>query len=117
MVWTWPDATVVRVVDGDTLVVRLTRDIGFHGSVVFEQRVRLAGINTPPVSTERGRAAAAWVERNTLGLVTVATLKPYKYGDEWVATIALADGRDVSDELVALGLAYVWNGRGPRPGG
>lgn len=115
--WAWPEATVVRVIDGDSLVVRLTRDVGFHGSVTFEQRVRLAGINTPPLSTNQGRDAANWVEAHTMGTLTVTTLKPYKYGDEWMALLTLADGRDVSDTLVALGLAYVWNGRGSRPGG
>jgi hypothetical protein len=54
-----------------------------------------------------------------LGLVTdpvhITTVGPYKYGDEWQAELVLADGRNLSDALVDLGLAVYWDGHGPRP--
>jgi hypothetical protein len=54
-----------------------------------------------------------------IGLVTdpvhITTVGPYKYGDEWMAEVTLADGRNLSDTLVGLGLAVLWDGTGPRP--
>lgn len=115
-VWVWPNAMVTRVVDGDTFIARLTKDIGFHGTVTFEQRLRLNGINAPKASSVPGKAAAkaatALLQRD---LVTITTLKPYKYGDEWMADVVLADGTNVSDWLVANGYAVAWDGTGSRP--
>lgn len=54
-VWTVP-ATVIRVVDGDTLMLRC--DLGWH--ITYETRCRLIGINAPELGTEEGQAAAAW---------------------------------------------------------
>lgn len=122
--WIWPNATITRVIDGDSLTARLTRDIGFHGVVQFDQRVRLNRINTPPEKTEVGKAAARYLAgllRVSNGVpslpVTLESVKPYKYGDEWMAELTLPDGRNVSDEMVASGSAVYWDGTGPRPGG
>jgi endonuclease YncB( thermonuclease family) len=49
--------------------------------------------------------------------VLIETVKAYKYGDEWMAEVTLPDGRNVSDALVAAGVAQWWDGQGPRPGG
>lgn len=46
-------AEVERVVDGDTLLLRV--DLGF--AVFKEQRVRLAGLDTPPLDMPAGRQA------------------------------------------------------------
>lgn len=51
-VWTVP-ATVVRVVDGDTVVLDL--DLGWH--VTYRARCRLAAVNAPEMDTEEGREA------------------------------------------------------------
>jgi endonuclease YncB( thermonuclease family) len=118
MLWSWPGSTITRVIDGDSLTARLTRDIGFHGIVTFEQRLRLWGINTPPVKSVQGAAATALVTELVTGAaVGIDTVKPYKYGDEWMAVITLPDGRDVATALIDAGLAVAWDGRGPRPGG
>jgi len=82
--WSWPASTIVRVVDGDSIVARLTRDIGFHGTVTFDQHLRLNRINASPASTDLGKQATAFVTAKT---------------------------------LVAAGLAFYWDGTGPRPGG
>lgn len=127
--WEWPDASIVRVIDGDTVVALVTRkkivgpvDIGFHGSVTleivvpFEQHMRLMGINTPKSTTKRGREAKAAVEQLTLGQsLHIVTHKPYKYGDEWMAQVTLPDGSDLVEQLLAEKLGTAWDGTGTRP--
>jgi endonuclease YncB( thermonuclease family) len=122
-VWSWPGARITRVIDGDSFIARLGRDIGFHGEVQFEQRLRLNRINTPPIKSVAGTAAAEFfkalvrVSEVASPPLLVETVKPYKYGDEWMAEVTLPDGRTVSDLMVSSGGAVYWNGTGPRPGG
>lgn len=118
--WTWENSRVIHVVDGDTMDVRLQRDLGFHGIVVFEQRVRLQGINAPALKSERGMKAFAFVNRwltwPTDNPLRVITHKPYKYGDEWMAEIINpVSGESLADALVKNELAVPWTGHGPRP--
>lgn len=115
--WIWPGASVTRVVDGDTFVARLTRDLGFHGTVTFEQRLRLNRINAPAAKTPAGKAALAALERlfGSSPDFTISTVGAYKYGDEWMAEVLDVMGRNVSDEMVSAGAAVYWDGRGPRP--
>lgn len=120
--WQWPGARVVRIIDGDTLDVQLTRDIGFGGRVTFTARVRLARINAAKAASPRGLSATARVIQLTGGApLHVTTLKPYKYSGpvdyagEFMAEVVLPDSRNLSDVLVAEGLAVHWDGTGPRP--
>jgi endonuclease YncB( thermonuclease family) len=115
--WDWPASLVTRVVDGDSLVARLTRDVGFHGTLIFDQKLRLNRINAPAVKTSDGAAAKAFLTSmlEGVGPVSIQTVKPYKYGDEWMAEIELADGSNVSDVMVTTGHAVYWDGTGPRP--
>jgi micrococcal nuclease len=53
--WTVP-ATVIRVVDGDT--VRLELDLGWHTYRI--ENCRIAGIDAPEVSTAAGKLAKAY---------------------------------------------------------
>lgn len=118
MSWDWPDSTVVRVIDGDSLVAEVHRDLGFNGTATFRQKLRLNRINAKPGKTPEGKTATAAVTTMTAGTVHITTLKAYKYGSEtgeWMAEITLADGSNLSDALVALGLAVHWDGTGPRP--
>jgi endonuclease YncB( thermonuclease family) len=122
MTWEWPNSTVVRLVDGDTFDALLTRDLGFGGHVTFTVRLRLARINCPPLETTPGRLAAQAAFVLLMGApVHITTLKPYKFGGpvespgEWMAEVVLANGRNVSDELVAQGHAVLWDGTGARP--
>jgi endonuclease YncB( thermonuclease family) len=121
--WSWPDARITRVIDGDSFTARLTRDIGFHGVTIFDQRLRLNRINTPPVKTPEGKSAATFFEALvrasdvTSPPLLIETIKPYKYGDEWMAEVTLPDGRNVSDLMVSAGGGQYWDGTGPRPGG
>ena len=120
--WRWPGSRITRVVDGDTVDTELTRDIGFGGRVTFVVRLRLARINAAKASSKRGLAATAAVLAWTGSApLEVITMKPYKYSGpedytgEYMAEVVLPDGRNLSDLLVAEGLAAYWNGQGPRP--
>lgn len=116
--WTWVNSTVVRVVDGDTIVAQLTMDIGFYGSVSYQQKLRLARINCPAMSTPAGKTAAAYTTLATQGVpLLIVTAKPYKYGGEWMAEVTLPDGQNLSDLLVSSNNAVLWDGHGPKPGG
>ena len=108
-------ATVVRVVDGDTIDCCL--DLGFglqFGSESAPQRFRLAGINAPetrlgPSTTEEdkklGLKAKEWLRDAVEGKdVVISTRKSTgKYG-RWVAEI-YHDGVCVNREMVEQGLA------------
>ena len=120
--WSWPNSTITRVLDGDTVEACLTRDIGFEGSVTFPVRLRLNRINADPAKSDRGFRAKARLLTLTAGRrLTVITGRGYKYGapagktGEWMAELVLADGCNLSDLLVAEGLAVYWDGQGPRP--
>jgi len=110
------------VVDGDTLDMCVTRDLGFGGSASFVVRLRLNRVNAPALHTAGGSAASAYLQ--TLlpagGTFPLTTVEPYKFGGpsnspgEWMAEIYVSGG-NVSDLMVKAGHAVVWNGTGPRP--
>lgn len=120
--WSWPASKVVRVIDGDTIDVQVTRDLGFGGSATFPIRLRLNRINAPKLSSAKGKAACARVAALLVaGTVDLVTVKPYKFGGpddqrgEFMAEITLPDGRNLSDVLIAERLATAWDGQGTRP--
>ena len=114
--WSWPGSRVVRVVDGDTIVAEVHRDLGFNGTATYQQKLRLNRINAPAVKSAAGKAAAARVSALTAGVVvSIDTVGAYKYGDEWMAEVTLPDGQNLSDVLVHEALAVYWDGTGPRP--
>lgn len=117
--WEWPNSEIVRIIDGDTLIAKVFRDLGFHGTASFQVRLRLNRINAAPLHSEGGSRSKTMLESLLTAdvLVTITTVAPYKYGDEWMAEIVLPDGRNVSDEMVAQGGAVAWDGTGKRPGG
>lgn len=100
------DAKVVRVVDGDTVRLLVSRryefpiDFGFHVKqtvthvVSAEQTFRLARINTPELKTptrEAGEKAKAELERLlALGPITVVSKGLDKYG-RWIGDITVID--------------------------
>ena len=71
-------AQVTRVVDGDTVWVKI--DLGFR--VLTRQKLRFRGIDAPELGTRRGQAAKAFVERTIgkLPWVVVTTTREDKYG-------------------------------------
>jgi len=123
-VFSWPterphNATVVRVVDGDTVVCDV--DLDYH-ITLSGYKVRLRGCAAAPVNTPGGNAAAKNLDsllppRTPLVLVSVSS---YKYGGgkdhigEFVATPWLGDV-DLVAQLIADGWAAPWNGTGRQP--
>lgn len=95
-------AKLVRVIDGDTVVMDL--DLGFNEWRVG-QPYRLARINAPEMPTAAGVASKeALAQRvNGVGAFVVATSKADKYG-RWLAEL-YADNANVNDWLVANGHA------------
>lgn len=104
-------ATVIRVVDGDT--VWLNVDLGFE--VRRSDSFRFLGINAPETSTPEGKSARDWLTTYLPPgtVVTVRTEKDRreKYG-RYLATILL-NGADLNDLALKTGHAVPYFG-GPR---
>jgi len=108
----WYTATVVNVVDGDTLDV--DTDLGFR--IRFHQRIRLYGVdayelNDPdPERRELAKKAKTFVEAEVLGkrcFINTYMDRAEKYG-RWLADIwYLREGeyRNLNQYLVEIGLA------------
>jgi micrococcal nuclease len=113
------NAKVVNVVDGDTFDIEI--DLGFH--IKLNDRVRLAGIDTPELNssdpTERKKAheAKAFVVAalNNCGFnVVVETAKPQdKYG-RYLARVQYLNSEkvmtDLTSELITKGLGKAYSG-------
>ncbi len=109
-------ATLNRVVDGDTLDLKI--DMGFK--ITTEQRVRLKGIDTPETwkrkkdseEYKKGMISKEYVEKrleeNSNEMVVRTDKHPGMYG-RYIVDIILADS-DISlnEELLQKGLAKVW---------
>ncbi len=106
MIWTVP-GTVQRVIDGDTIVMRL--DLGWRVAREKEP-VRIYGINSPELNTDEGKVAKAFAEsllpQGTA--VTVVSLKLLgqidKYG-RTLAALTLPDGSDFGTQMIQGGYA------------
>lgn len=83
------------VVDGDTIVIANTK-------------IRLAGIDAPEVEDPWGKKAKWEMMQLCKYQVVQAVFDGNQSHDRNVATCYLPDGRDLSAELVKLGLAIDW---------
>lgn len=109
-------AEVVRVIDGDTLLV-LARP---WPQQTVEVYVRLRGIDTPELKARcaEGRQAADQARHlleemaSTSPKVSLTRIAADKYFGRIVADVALADGRNPAKEMMAAGLAKSYAGRG-----
>lgn len=109
-------ATVVRVIDGDTVEVLARPWL----DVTISTRIRVAGIDTPEKGGRaRCQAEAALAERASAltraalpegAQVLVSGIGPDKYAGRVVAAIAAPDGRDLGAALLAAGLARPYDG-------
>ena len=82
-------AQVVRVVDGDTLDVRI--DVGF--GIYLNDRLRLKGINAGEINTPWGQNAKKFLEKylSCCPLIIIRTYKEGVYG-RWIADIFALKG-------------------------
>jgi len=93
-----------RVIDGDTLLCLI--DLGFN--TWTRQRLRLRAINTPELSTQKGKDAKKYVEQilKSHPYLIVKTHKSDKYGrylvDVW------ADETYLNHNLLTVGLAKIY---------
>lgn len=89
---------VVRVIDGDTVVV-LTE-------AATELRIRLAGIDAPEKGQPFGQRARQFLSCLVAGrVVEISGASRDRYGR--VLGTLWADGRDINAELVCAGMAWV----------
>ena len=89
--------TVVSVQDGDTLTVQ---------SLERTVRVRLSGLDCPERNQPFGRDALAFTTDLALGrTATIIEESRDRYG-RVVASVVLADGRNLNEQIVAAGLAW-----------
>lgn len=101
------NGTVERVIDGDSLVVRL--DLGYR--VWHQTRIRLLGIDSP----ERGEVG--WADaRDSLAAMAptgapcvVTSTGPDKYGDRWLGQVRIG-AIDLAAEQLARGVAQPYTG-------
>lgn len=110
-------ANVVRVLDGDTVVVRARIWLGQD----VETAVRVLGVDTPETgprakcdSERQVGEAAKQFTRAALppgAVVRLTGVKPDKYGGRVLAHVALPDGQDLAQALIAAGLARAYDGR------
>lgn len=107
-------ATILRVVDGDTLWVRVDLEPGRW----VKQKLRLRDVDCPEIATPAGRAAKRFTEARVTQArgVTICTTKPDKY-DRYLADVFLnladevgaesAEEIFLNNELLAAGHAAV----------
>lgn len=104
-------ATIVNVVDGDTVHARVDLGIDIDATITL----RLYGINAPELTTQQGKDAKAHLislltqPPTSGGPVTIRTVKDHKekYG-RYLATIILADGSNANQRMVDDGYAVVY---------
>jgi endonuclease YncB( thermonuclease family) len=82
-------AFVERVIDGDTLLVKI--DLGFETRV--RQYLRLRGINAPELDTPEGKKAKTFVERELAKVpyITLTSSRSDKY-DRYLADVYYGEG-------------------------
>lgn len=99
------EAVLLRVVDGDTLVLDV--DLGF--SLHSRHHVRLKGVNAPEMRTDAGPLARNWVMQwfqdrpGPVLLVTSKGRETEKYG-RYLGNV-YAHGQHLNEDIVAAGHA------------
>lgn len=113
------EATVMRVVDGDTVRVRVTL---WHDQVLTTS-IRVRDIDTPELKgkceNERGMARMAKARVEQLlpagSKVKIGKVAPDKYGGRYDADVRTSDDKSLGEILIADGLARRYGG-GKRAG-
>lgn len=107
-------ATVVRVIDGDTVMLDVS--LGF-GIWLRDQSFRLAGCNAIERSKPGGKEAKAHLaEVLPAGIaVLLRSIQNDKYGGRYDARLSVGGIEDLTDSLIAGGWAVAWDGTGKAP--
>lgn len=108
-------ARVVRVVDGDTVILDLDLGFGlyFQGED-WDGHVRLScrvlGINAPELGTPEGEASKVFAESLLRpGMIAEVVSTGWdKYGGRFDGLIALPDGRDFGQAMLKAGQAKAY---------
>lgn len=106
------EAELIRVVDGDTLLVSATPWPGHS----IETYVRLRGIDAPELHAKceairlAARQARDGLSRLLTTKVSLLAISGDKYYGRVLADIRLEDGRSVADVLLASGLVESYDG-------
>ncbi|MGE5506265.1 MAG: thermonuclease family protein [Actinomycetota bacterium] len=107
------EAELVRVIDGDTIVVRAK----LWPNLLAETHVRLLGVDAPELKgrcdaerelAEKARTFVAGRLENAA--IRLFDVRPDKYGGRVLARVE-AGGKDLADQLLAAGLARPYHGR------
>jgi endonuclease YncB( thermonuclease family) len=106
-------ARVLRVIDGDTIVVRVRIWLGQD----IDTQVRLDGVDAPELkgqcSHERRLAEKArdLIQSHTIaGVVVLRKIKYGKYAGRVVARVDSIDGKELSQILIRAGLGRAYDG-------
>lgn len=107
-------ARVVRVVDGDTVMVT----VQVWPDLQAETSIRILGVDTPELrgkcNEEKKKAQETKAALEKLlpknSTVRLRNLKPDKYAGRHDADVHLGDGRSVAEILIASGLARSYDG-------
>ena len=102
---------VLRVKDGDTIVVNVYIDIGFKTTIIKELTLRIKDLDTPEtwrpsndLEEEHGKQATQKAKELLENKdVIIKTYKPGKYGGRYIADITLPDGRDFKTVMINEG--------------
>jgi micrococcal nuclease len=106
-------ATLLRVVDGDTVVVRAHIWLG----QTVETHLRLAGIDAPelrggcPAERLLAEAARDFLAAMTGTALAFRDLRYDKYGGRLLARVETERGEDLAAALIAAGLARPYAGK------
>lgn len=111
------NATVVRIVDGDTL--RLNIDLGFH-TILKNQSVRLTGVDAPETRSKDPKTKAAglaaekalsgFVEEGSKVVVRTLLDDEGKYG-RILGTIFIENGTNINKFLIDNNYAVEYSGQ------
>ncbi len=96
------NAELLRVVDADTISVRLDKHHGDQST----KTLRLLGIDAPELRAEAGKAARDFAVSFLVGPLVVQTAKQDKYG-RWLAYVwRKSDGAELGSALREAGHAH-----------
>ena len=96
-----PNATVMRVIDGDTIVVKTNQS--------QKQKIRLWGIDAPEMRQKSGPKSGRFLTTLlTDQRVYIDVVSTDKYG-RLVANVYDSNGVYINEEMIRIGLAWVYS--------